>query len=236
MWGRGNGVTRRDVLAGATRGLALAAIDSAGAQAEEATVSSFQSANSSNAESGKTQPMNVFISIPVPPTVANFLHEILGCHKELVAVESANYHITVVFLGRADAAEVLSQLRWFDFTAPQESLRVESLSVFDEKEPKILYASVAPSIWLASIHARVEAALQKFKAKQTTHTFIPHITLGYVNGSIPLEVSALLGKPIPNVSFVPTELRVLTATDEHREGPYGSIGIIPLKDLNRRLK
>jgi 2'-5' RNA ligase len=219
----GGGITRREVLVGAASGIALVAIEPRGAHGKLSSMPNFSLVKRNCGD--KT--MNVFICIPIPTEIAEFLGAIVK-QRFVNVVRLTDYHITVEFIGKANGALILSILSTIPISHPIEHIQLNRIGTFDGPETTITFASVIPNVWLNLLHQELDRRFQPYKTMQSKHDFVPHVTLAYLSGPLSRQELDSLGGKLPNLQFMPTELAVLTADERHRGGPYRRIGRVPV--------
>lgn len=205
------------------------------------------------AESTDT-PWRLFIAVPVPEDVRQFMAEIIADLKQedwpIRWMDAANAHLTLHFLGdtppenaelmRLALEEPISQHEAFD-------LRTADLGVFPAmKRPRVLWLGLwGPAHRLETIRDAIGSLLAAYDFEPDETPFRPHLTLGRVRDTrnvrirdLPLAIRtrfedlAASGKvtnkkPLP---FPVREIHLVRSHLSHEGASYEVIGRYPLKE------
>jgi len=129
----------------------------------------------------------LFAALPVPDALATRLvplsSEIHGARWR----KRDHYHVTLCFYG-AVSSEIAHELAGaLDYVRnPSIELAVSGVGWFGRREPRALYARIAPNDALMDLADRCRKLAQQFRLKLGQDPFLPHITLAYCNQT-PLE-------------------------------------------------
>ena len=103
-------------------------------------------------------------------------------------VETANLHVTLMFLGDVDARELVPLCKIVQKvadSAPLFGLRLRGVGAFPNgRRPKTVYAGIGDgAAELRAIHAALQAPLLELGVtRQEERAYTPHLTLGRVRG------------------------------------------------------
>ncbi len=92
-----------------------------------------------------------------------------------------NPHITCVFLGQQDEKdfpEIVKITKQCAITPQKISLSANTLGVFTEKRPRVVYINTNPDAYFSDLVRTLEDNLQKYTSKQNRDEETYHVTLG----------------------------------------------------------
>ncbi|HWV25141.1 MAG TPA: RNA 2',3'-cyclic phosphodiesterase [Thermomicrobiales bacterium] len=198
-------------------------------------------------------PWRLFIAVPVPEDVREFIGEIIADLKRedwpVRWTDADNAHLTLHFLGdtppenaeilRMALAEPVSRHEAFD-------LRTADLGVFPAmKHPRVLWLGLwGPAHRLESIRDDIGTVLEEFDYELDDKPFRPHLTLGRVRDTRNVRVRDLPGairatfdamadsgnvthdKPLP---FPVREVHLVRSHLSHEGASYEIIERYPMK-------
>lgn len=138
--------------------------------------------------------VRAFVAIQIPPTLKDKLY------NETVSLRGAlprsivrwanveNMHLTLKFLGNTpldDLAKLRNQLAAEIADAESFTLAFNGIGVFGSfSRPRVVWAGVADSGNLLSLHKSVETAASRITRAAERRRFSPHLTLGRVQRHI----------------------------------------------------
>lgn len=122
--------------------------------------------------------MRVFVAIPVPEAVRDRLETLQAELHTGRASDPGTFHVTLAFLGEEPPARVEAAHEALEgLHAAPFALRLDGLGSFGGRETKVLYAAVAPSEPLATLHRKVRSLLHGAGFMPERERFRPHVTL-----------------------------------------------------------
>ncbi|MEM9740656.1 MAG: RNA 2',3'-cyclic phosphodiesterase [Pseudomonadota bacterium] len=126
----------------------------------------------------------IFAALPVPDDIAEPL---LDLQKDLAGASwrpFENFHITLRFFGDVDtntAREIDHELGQIE--AGQLELEIDGMGWFGRREPRAVWARIAPNADLSRLAGACERAARRLGFPKETRAFKPHITLAYLHGT-----------------------------------------------------
>lgn len=205
-------------------------------------------------EEGEDTPWRLFIAVPLPDAVRDFVAGIVDDLKRegwpMRWVDADNGHLTLHFLGdtppenaellRLALGEVIERHEAFD-------LRTADLGAFPAmKRPRVIWLGLwGPAHRLESIRDDIGVLLEELGFKLDEKPFHPHITLGRLRETKNVRVSELPGKirarfdelaergvvthdkPVP---FPVREVQLVRSHLSHEGARYEVIQSYPLQD------
>jgi len=129
----------------------------------------------------------LFAALPIPDDLAARLAPLAVDLHGARWRRREHYHVTLCFYGEVDGeiahelADALDTIK-----APAISIELSGVGWFGRREPRALYARVAPNDALTALAQDCRKLARQFKLKLGQDPFTPHITVAYCNQS-PLE-------------------------------------------------
>ena len=148
--------------------------------------------------------VRLFAGLPLPGPIAQRLSLARGGLPGARWVEPEAYHVTLRFFGEVEGPDA------------------DRLAAALEEVPG------AP---LDELQARVEGAARIAGLPPESRRFVPHVTLAYLKGARPEEVSAWIEErgPIEGAGFAVDRFVLFTARPGGG-GPYGQAAVYPLEE------
>ncbi|MEL7033416.1 MAG: RNA 2',3'-cyclic phosphodiesterase [Pseudomonadota bacterium] len=129
----------------------------------------------------------LFAALPIPDDLATRLAPLAVDLYGARWRRHEHYHVTLCFYGDVDgqiAEELASALE--SVRAPAIALELSGVGWFGRKEPRALYARIAPNEALTDLAEQCRKLARSFRLKLGQDPFVPHITVAYCNQS-PLD-------------------------------------------------
>lgn len=138
-------------------------------------------------------------------------------------IDFDDYHLTLRFAGDVDhrtARDFAAYLE--DIDADAFPLQIKGVGVFTEKEPRTLFASVAPSVHLDSLARAHERAARHAGLPPSARPFRPHVTLARLKVPPVERVARFLEKNgrFACEPFLVTHFSLFSARPGSGGGPY----------------
>lgn len=136
-------------------------------------------------------------------------------------VEPENLHLTLRYFGDVDTltAEELSHGLAAIKAAPFD-VKIVDVGAFGGREPKVIWAGIAASEALTSLHRSVERVARAAGLPPEARTFRPHVTLARLNGARSEPVARFLGNhAVLALEAFPVEDMVLFSSRPRVGGP-----------------
>jgi 2'-5' RNA ligase len=139
----------------------------------------------------KMAPLRLFIAIDTPPEIKSRVSTVQdtlkSAHAQVSWEPESKLHATVMFLGATDenlVPEIIAALETIGRSAPALLLRYRAVGCFPTvRDPKVVWIGIEDmSGDLASLHGRIELAMENLGFKREHRPFKPHLTLGRVKG------------------------------------------------------
>lgn len=126
----------------------------------------------------------LFAGLPIPPDIAAPLTDL---QKDLTGASwrpLENFHITLRFFGELDrkTAEALDELLGAISTR-QFELEINGMGWFGRREPRAVWARIAPNTALERLAGACERAARRLGLPPEKSRYTPHITLAYCHGT-----------------------------------------------------
>lgn len=122
--------------------------------------------------------MRAFVAIPVPEDIRERLEDLQSDLSVGRPTDPETFHITLAFLGEEPDERVeAAHEALLDLHARSFPLRFDGLGTFGGAAPKTLFAAVAPSEPLATLHRKVRSLLHGAGIMPDRARFRPHVTL-----------------------------------------------------------
>jgi len=166
--------------------------------------------------------MRLFAAFAIPDTVAASLALMQSGVPGARWQTREQMHLTLRFIGEVDGRdaaaidEVLSAI-----SAPALSLQLKGVGEFGGKNPRALWAGVAPSEALLHLQRKIETAMQRIGLEAEPRKFTPHVTLARLRSTPPGIVMDYLVDHALYAS-VPFEAREFILYESHMS-PNGSL-------------
>jgi len=125
----------------------------------------------------------LFVAIALPEVVNDALTQLQSGLRGARWLPEDNFHLTLAFIGEVDRhgfSEIASALGGIN--APSFNLRLKGCGFFGDRKPRAVWAGVEANPALAHLQSKVETALKRAGFSLEKRKFIPHVTLGYLNG------------------------------------------------------
>lgn len=166
--------------------------------------------------------IRLFAAIDLPENVLNSLARLQTGVPGARWQTREQLHLTLRFIGEVDerdAAAIDEMLAGIE--APRFTLELKAVGQFGGKNPRALWAGVAPSEPLLFLQRKIESVLQRLGAPPDERKFIPHVTLARLRNTPPGAVMDFLTDHGLYASG-PFEVRAFTLFSSHLS-PNGSI-------------
>lgn len=135
----------------------------------------------------QNQMHRLFAALPIPDDLAARLAPLVVDLHGARWRRREHYHVTLCFYGKVDgeiAHELADALE--TITGPAIPIELSGVGWFGRREPRALYARVAPNEALSALAQDCRKLARQFDLKLGQDPFTPHITVAYCNQS-PLE-------------------------------------------------
>ncbi|MBI4393038.1 MAG: RNA 2',3'-cyclic phosphodiesterase [Euryarchaeota archaeon] len=142
--------------------------------------------------------VRAFIAVKVPsnPSLVEAVSELARMGRGVKAVDAANLHITLKFLGDvADSKiqDVVQVIRAAGALAKATELGLVGVGCFpDERRPKVVWAGSRGGEALADAAARLEDGLAGLGFERERRRFVVHLTLARVRDDPPKDLQSFL--------------------------------------------
>lgn len=122
--------------------------------------------------------MRLFVAIALPDSVAgSLLHLEIGVPGARWSTRE-QLHLTLRFIGEVDGRDALAiDDALSAIAAPGFALQLKGVGEFGGKNPRALWAGVAPNQALLHLQRKIETALQRIGQEAEQRKFTPHVTL-----------------------------------------------------------
>jgi 2'-5' RNA ligase len=155
-------------------------------------------------------------------------------HARVTWVKPAHLHLTLRFIGDADAAlgeKIVTTLER-PLGVPAFAMRIEGTGTFPPKRPpRVIWAGISAGLdTLRSVEREVSARLDRLISPADDRDFHPHVTLGRVRNPSGLRADVLLDG-LQDTAFGVVEVRAVTLFESRLSstGPtYTALGRAPL--------
>ncbi len=122
--------------------------------------------------------MRLFVAIAVPQTVAEPLLTIEAGVPGARWSTREQLHLTLRFIGEVDGRDAASiDEALAAIAVPKFTLQLKGVGEFGGKNPRALWAGVAPNEALIHLQRKIETALQRIGLEAEKRKFTPHVTL-----------------------------------------------------------
>jgi 2'-5' RNA ligase len=130
--------------------------------------------------------MRLFVALALPDAVVSGLEMIQSGVPGARWQTREQMHLTLRFMGEVDgrdAAAIDDALSMI--SAPQLVLQLKGVGEFGGKNPRALWAGVAPNDALLHLQRKIETAIQRIGFEAEPRKFTPHVTLARLRGTPP---------------------------------------------------
>ncbi len=185
--------------------------------------------------------MRVFLGLELPAHIRSqlVLQQFLLPVKRKLPPE--NFHITLVFLGEAEIAQLealdegLSRLQ-----VPEFTLRLEGLGLYGKSKPHNLHACVAPAPDLMALHQKLMRLARVAGFTPEARRYSPHVTLSYLRaGSFhqaELEAAVVRDAAFRSEPFAVSEIALFRSHLRADGAEYDVLERYPLSASGRDVK
>lgn len=135
----------------------------------------------------------LFAALPIPEPICDMLK---GMQKGLDGANwrhKENLHLTLRFYGNVSentAHDLDAALAEIDL--PPITLRLSGVDQFGGFEPHTLWAGIKPNETLLRLAEKCARPMRELGIKKDKHTYIPHVTLAYLNHMPPQSAPELV--------------------------------------------
>lgn len=154
--------------------------------------------------------LRLFVAIPISADLRNRLARLPKALEGALWVAPEQLHLTLRFIGNTPEQQLPrleAALRSVRFSPM--ALRVTGLGTFPNlRQPRILFARVAPAAALMSLRAGIEDALGRAGIEEDDRPFRPHITLARLRTPAPAAVRRFVRNTEIEAVFVAAEVRL----------------------------
>ncbi|HZP21561.1 MAG TPA: RNA 2',3'-cyclic phosphodiesterase [Bauldia sp.] len=165
----------------------------------------------------------LFTGIEIPADIGNRLAFLRGGLPGARWIDSANYHLTLRFVGDIDrhiATEILHGLE--RVRRPSFMLRLDGITSLGTRKPHAIVARVTASPQLTELQAEHERIIQRIGLAPEQRKYTPHVTLARLRGASERDIAdylslrgGFLAGPFPVSRFV-----LFSSRDTTGGGPY----------------
>ncbi len=166
--------------------------------------------------------MRLFVAFALPDTVAASLTMIQSGVPGARWQTREQMHLTLRFIGEVDGRDGSSIDNALSaISAPTLSLQLKGVGEFGGKNPRALWAGVAPNDALLHLQRKIETAMQRIGLAAEPRKFTPHVTLARLRGTPPgIAMDYLVDHGL--YASAPFEAREFILYESHL-GPNGSL-------------
>ncbi|GEP02666.1 RNA 2',3'-cyclic phosphodiesterase [Methylobacterium oxalidis] len=174
----------------------------------------------------------LFTGIEIPPGIAEALAPFRGGLPGARWIESADYHITLRFLGDVERSLAEDLCEGLAEARPRAPIPItlEGLSSFGGDKPRALYAAVSPVPDLVDLQAEQERIARRAGAEPERRKFTPHVTLARLRREASPEAVAMYLSQAPifePLRFEATRVALFSARESTGGGPYVTEAVFP---------
>ena len=133
----------------------------------------------------------LFAALPVDPDIAPGLKALQTGLAGASWRPERNFHITLRFFGdlshgqARDLDDLLGEIK-----SPALEIWLEGIGWFGRREPQSVWARVRKTDELIALASRCERAARRLGLPADRRNFTPHVTLAYLHGTTPEDVTA----------------------------------------------
>ena len=123
--------------------------------------------------------MRLFVALKLPQDMRHALVALMGGLEHARWQDENQLHMSLRFIGEVDdhiADDIVAALRTIHHSPV--TLKLRGVNIFGKpRTPRILWAGVEPNPGLASLHERINQALNTVGLEDERRNFVPHVTL-----------------------------------------------------------
>lgn len=165
----------------------------------------------------------LFTGIKIPPEIGAQLCRLQFGLEGARWIDAENFHITLRFVGDIDetTADDFAE-RLDEISARPFSLSLRSLGAFGNKNPRMVWAGVAPEPALDALHKAHEQAAQRAGLKPEGRKFTPHVTIARLRHGRAADVARYLSLngDFSTPAFNVEAFSLFSARGSRGGGPY----------------
>jgi 2'-5' RNA ligase len=122
--------------------------------------------------------MRLFVALPLPDDVAQGLLMLQSGVPGARWSTREQLHLTLRFIGEADGRDANAiDEALATISAPRFTLELKGVGAFGGKNPRALWAGVAPNEALIHLQRKIESAIQRLGFPAEERKYTPHVTL-----------------------------------------------------------
>lgn len=128
----------------------------------------------------------LFTALALPEIARDSLSQLQSGLDGARWLGEGSFHLTLQFIGetnRHGLEDVHFALQ--GVSAPGFDLTLTACGYFGDLKPRAVWVGVAPNPALVHLQAKVATAISRAGFKGEKRKFVPHVTLGYLNGASP---------------------------------------------------
>lgn len=129
--------------------------------------------------------MRLFVAFALPEAVASSLTMIQSGVPGARWQTREQMHLTLRFIGEVDGRDAASIDALSAISAPVLQVQLKGVGEFGGKNPRALWAGVAPNNALLHLQRKIETAMQRIGLEAEPRKFTPHVTLARLRGTPP---------------------------------------------------
>jgi 2'-5' RNA ligase len=179
----------------------------------------------------------LFTGLEIPPRVAQSLAIMRGGLPGARWIDTANYHLTLRFIGDIDdalahdIAGLLGRVRRGAF-----ELRLDGVSSFGGRKPRALVTTASAVAPLMELQAEQERLLQRLGLEPEGRKYTPHVTLARLRDSSSWQVADYLSERghYRSAPFSVTRFVLFSSRASIGGGPYVVEAAYPLAEPELR--
>src|SRR5690348_3750710 len=121
--------------------------------------------------------MRLFVALPLPDDVAQGLLMLQSGVPGARWSTREQLHLTLRFIGEADGRDANAiDEALATISAPRFTLELKGVGAFGGKNPRALWAGVAPNEALIHLQRKIESAIQRLGFPAEERKYTPHVT------------------------------------------------------------
>ena len=122
--------------------------------------------------------IRLFVALPLPDAVAESLLALQSGVPGARWSSREQLHLTLRFIGEVDGRDANAiDETLASIAAPRFTLELKGVGAFGGKNPRALWAGVAPSQALIRLHRKAESAIQRLGFPAEERKYTAHVTL-----------------------------------------------------------